>query len=493
MNRMATALAALALGTGCDALFGIEEGLPNLTESSTAGGDDGASFAADQRAQDVVSGTDATRPPGIDASVNEAGGDIGPEVDAGDSAAMTDGSLFAEGGDGSQAGGCAFNELACDGGCVPADDPHHCGTCENDCANLPGVLSTGLGCSGRTCSYHCVSGSIDCFDAGTGCPTSLANLCNGQCSDSQNCGACGHDCAGGSCIAGQCQPFAMTTGQPFRNYLVCCAEPASLVVRDTGIFWADGISTLAGMPLDGGTVTTYATNQHEPDALAVDSTNIYWTNFGNPGDVHEAPVAGGPGPDIMLASSQYIPRGIAVDSTWVYWTGDVGAGTISKMLIDGGGSPIIFASAQNYPVPLGTDGTHLFWTIQGSPSAVVYAPLSGGAAANLATVGNMDLLTTMVVGPTGVFWVNGSASIQGTPLTGGIVNTYVSSETVDGIAADNSYIYYTNSRDVKKVSLSGGNPTAVATSQPGPWAIATYGNFIYWLNIGDGSVMRLVK
>ena len=73
------------------------------------------------------------------------------------------------------------------------------------------------------------------------------------------------------------------------------------------------------VPAAGGALTTLASGQRRPTAVAVDNTSVYWTTYDEGGgSVMKVPLVGGA--ITTLASGQTGVGAIAVDATNEYWT-----------------------------------------------------------------------------------------------------------------------------------------------------------------------------
>ena len=122
-----------------------------------------------------------------------------------------------------------------------------------------------------------------------------------------------------------------------------------------------------GTCVGGRCLITLASGSSNANGMAIDSANVYWTEF-PAGNVKKVPLGGGS--VTTLASGQSGPLGIVVDSTSVYWTGqsETGSfpnytqtGTVAKAPLDGG-PPVTLASGQSNPNSIAVDSTSVYWT-----------------------------------------------------------------------------------------------------------------------------------
>jgi hypothetical protein len=132
---------------------------------------------------------------------------------------------------------------------------------------------------------------------------------------------------------------------------------------------------------------------------------------------------------------------------------------------------------------MAVDATTVYW---GTPTAVLAAPLAGGAATTLANGNVVDLALTGA----SIYYIDGSAgtgAIKSVPVAGGAVVTLAPSQATPAhLATDGTSVFWTNGGDgtVKSVPVGGGSVTTLATNQTisgyGPWGIALSGANVYW-------------
>jgi hypothetical protein len=315
--------------------------------------------------------------------------------------------------------------------------------------------------------------------------------------DRLNCGRCNHDCLGGACVAGACQPVAVavTQGILFPDLLAIDANWVYWVIQQgstyeilfrgvhdlpnatTGSLGSvDGITALAAAggyvgwttstPVDGGSAAAASALQAQGSPIPI---SLYqgtgfigpmlghgpYFSFANPAGLVTVVPSGMPivavGPNI---------GSIAADSGHVYWlvyTGDLVAGDQLGM----GGKTLLTDVGARYLATSNGD-PNLYWILQaGLDGSIRMAPKTGGTAI---TIGNPTLIAMSVaVDAEAVYVASIPSSCPGTP----------------------------NGR-IQRIDLK----THQETLLPGtvcPFAVVADDVCIYWTDPNGGGLVRLAK
>lgn len=287
-------------------------------------------------------------------------------------------------------------------------------------------------------------GAAGCGGAG-GCVFDLQN-------DPTNCGTPGHDCLGGTCQMGVCQPALILSEQQ---------GTIGLAVNETHLFWTShGTHSIWRSSLDGTGAAPIVSNE-----------------------------------DVGLADIQYI----AVRGNFIYWTdwGEGQGGRIMKANLDGS-SPKSVVEGQPQPTGIAIGENDIYFTTYLDDGEVRSVPLTGGTATPL--FGPLNLPEGLALMGDLVFVAqNGGDEINWSPVNGGELGSYATNvvDSPAGLASDGRLIYWANQgQDI----IYGIDPLA-PSPMPSLLALGT-GFFtgvaadataVYWVALNEGTIFRLAK
>jgi hypothetical protein len=240
--------------------------------------------------------------------------------------------------------------------------------------------------------------------------------------------------------------------------------PLVLGANDVYGFDATGI---VSVPKTGGTLASVHKGSQLGEYLAIDATHLYFHDyFGvrtNGDNYHQSifQLELATATVTSIATNQFVTGPFVGDDVHLYWFSDdqpVGDVKLMSLTKSDGATTVLTAGVGNPDGPA-FDGANLYWTTWGGwtrpppPSALRALPASGGTPALLA-----------------------------------------SPDQPGDLAVDAKNIYLTVQDDtIVKLPTTGGMPTALATQLKRPRALVLDDTSVYWLNAGDGTIVKTSK
>lgn len=295
------------------------------------------------------------------------------------------------------------------------------------------------------------------------------------------------------------------------------ANPLLIAVDATSVYWTDnggGLTINSGnlrkVGINGGAVITLAaglaTGISGPYKLVLDSSNVYWSE-GN-----SVKKIGKNGGLVTTIQSSNGAAGLAVDATNVYFSENLGGGNLYSVGINGGSVTILAPGLSHGARSLAVDATSVYYAdygANGTSCNVGKAALVGGALTGLAT--GLTQLSGIAIDATSVYWIKldsitNTGIVQKVGLNGGPVTTLATGQGgsySSSVVVDSTNVYWTESNNttnaIKKVGINGGAvttlaimPLSIGQDNGILGSLAVDSSYVYW-PAADGTIRKIAK
>jgi hypothetical protein len=348
------------------------------------------------------------------------------------------------------------------------------------------------------CDIVCEDGWGDC-DAAVGCETHTDI-------DAASCRRCGHDCLGGGCAGGRCQPLELATGQQTRV----------LAVDGPYLYWNARQPAPNGRILridtsGAGSIEIVADGLHMPGFFAVDTSNVYIALNAQSCSPNSQPCIGrslkSPAdPTINLFySTTVIATGLAAAGGWLYYREGTEVKRVASTLQFGASVLASGQATSGSELMVSSDGSTLHWANgDAMPYEVWSAATDGSGATAIGSVADWPVAITQLGDDLYISGVNGSLAVLPRSASGEAASVVTSLAGIFGSLAStaNEVVFVVGGQPITWVKPDGAGGFVIEADLvvnvpvdfgAGEVVVTADAAAVYWVDGSTGTIFKLAR